>query len=125
MPAIRHAGVQAVAEEIVHLVDIDRAGEHARHDSRGGVAGLFAQQGHYVPRLHVPVVPQHVADLAFQQETVGKQLVARHAGQFDVLDGMAKRPVAQIVQSAAARKISAFSGLIAAWKRSSCASRFR
>ncbi len=104
MPAVRHAGVQAVAEQVVHLVDVDRPGEHARQDPRGRVAGLLAQEGHDLPRLHVPVVPQHVADLAFQQKAVGKQLVARHAGQLDVLDRMAKRPVAQVVQQGGGQK---------------------
>ena len=33
------------------------------YDPRGRVARLFAQEGHDLPRLHVPVVPQHVADL--------------------------------------------------------------
>ena len=32
VPAVGHAGVQAVAEEVVHLVDVDRAGEHAGED---------------------------------------------------------------------------------------------
>ena len=38
------------------------------------------------------------ANLAFQQKAVGEQLVARHAGQLDVFDRMAERPVAQVVQ---------------------------
>ena len=98
VPPVGHAGVQAVAEEIVHLVDVDRAGEHAGEDLAGGVAGLLAQQGDHVARIDVPIVPQHVGDLALQQEAVGEQLVARHARQPDVFDRMAERPVAQVVQ---------------------------
>ena len=41
---------------------------------------------------------QRVGNLAFQQETVGKQLMGRHAGQTDVFDRMAERPMPQVVQ---------------------------
>ena len=98
VPPVGHARVQAVAVEIVHLVDVDRPGEHAGEDSRGLVAGFFAQQGDHVAGIDAPIVPQHVADLALQEKAVGEQLVARHAGQADVFDRMAERPVAQVVQ---------------------------
>ena len=62
------------------------------------VAGLLAQQGHHVAGIDAPIVAQRVANLAFQQKTVGEQLVARHARQADVFDRMAERPMAQIVQ---------------------------
>ncbi len=98
VPAVGHARVKAVAVEIIHFVDVDRAGQHARQDFGGRRAGFFAQQGDHVAGVDAPVVPQHVGDLALQQKTVGEQLVARHARQSEVLDRMAERPVAQIVQ---------------------------
>ena len=68
MPPVGHAGVKAVAVQIVHLVDVDRAGEHSGEDLARRVAGFFAQQGHHVAGIDVPIVPQHVGDLAFQQK---------------------------------------------------------
>ena len=67
-------------------------------DSLPRVARLLGKQRRHVPRLHVPVVAERVGDLAFQQKAVGEQLVRRHAGQGDVFDRVAKRPVAQVVQ---------------------------
>ena len=96
--AIGDAGVQAVAGEIIHLVDVDRPGEHAGQDSRHGVARLVRQQGHHVARIDAPVVAQRVGNFAFEQKTVGEQFVGRHARQTDVFDRMAKRPMPQVVQ---------------------------
>ena len=63
-----------------------------------GIVRLLAQQGDHVAGVDPPIVAQHVADLALQQETVGEQLVGRHARQADVLDRVAERPVPQVVQ---------------------------
>ena len=64
-------------------------------NARGGVARFFAQQGDDVAGIDTPIVPQDVGNFAFQQKTVGKKLVAGHAGQANVFDRMAKRPMAQ------------------------------
>ena len=91
-----------------------------------GVAGLFAQQGDHVAGIDAPVVPQHVGDLAFQQETVGEQLVAGHARQVDVFDRMAERPVAQVVQQRGGNeRLGLLAASTAAANRSSWASCFR
>ena len=96
--AVGHAGVQAVADQVVHLVDVDRPAEHALQDSLPRAARLAGKQRGDVPRLQVPIVAQRVGQLPFQQKAVGEQLVRGHAGQSDVLDGVAERPVAQVVQ---------------------------
>ena len=62
------------------------------------VARLLGEQGHDVARLDAPLVAQRVGDFAFQQKAVGEQLVLRHAGQAQVFDRMAERPVPQVVQ---------------------------
>ena len=98
VPPVGHAGVQAVAEEVVHLVDVDRAGKHAGEDLAGAVAGLLAQQRNHVAGIELPLLAQRIGHLAFQQKAVGEQLVRGHARQVDVFDGMAERPMAQVVQ---------------------------
>ena len=45
VPAVGHARVQAVAVEIVHLVDVDRPGEHAGEDSAGRGRGASRSAG--------------------------------------------------------------------------------
>ena len=104
MPSIGHSRVQAVANEVIHLVDIDGAGKHAGKNSRCGDARLLAQQGHHIARLHVPVVAQYVANLSLQQKAIRKQLMAWDAGQFDVFNRVAKRPVAQVVEESCRQK---------------------
>ncbi len=66
--------------------------------------GFSLKQRDHVARVDAPIVPQHVANLAFQQEAVGEKLVARHARQPDVFDGMAERPMAQVVQQSGGDK---------------------
>ena len=90
--------MQAVAGQVVHLVDVDRPGEHAGQEARFRIARFSRQQGHQVPGLNGPIVAQRVGDFAFQQKAVGEQLVLRHAGQPHVFDRVAKRPMAQVVQ---------------------------
>ncbi len=96
--AIRHAGVQAVAKQVVHLVDVDRTGQQARQQPALGVPRLAREQGHDVAGLNRPVVAQRVGNLAFQKKTVGKQLVLGHASELHVFDRVAKRPMSQVVQ---------------------------
>lgn len=95
---VGHAGMQAVAGQIVHLVDVDRTGKDAGQNARSGPPGLVREQVDHVARIDLPLVAQCVGNVPFEQEAVGKQLVRGNAGQAHVFDRMAKRPVPQVVQ---------------------------
>ena len=95
---VGHAGVKAVAEEIVHLVDVDRAGKHAGQQLARAIAGLLAQQRNHIAGVEPPLPAKRIGQVTLQEEAVGEQLMRRHAGQVNVFDGVAEGPVPQIVQ---------------------------
>ena len=96
--AVRDAGVQTIAHEIVHLVDVDRPREHAPQQPAAAVGGLVGEHLDHVARLDVPLVAQHVGEFPFEQKAVGEQLVAGDLPEADVFDRMAERPVAEVVE---------------------------
>ena len=97
--AVGHAGVQAVAHQVVDLVDVDRPGEHAR------------QQPALRCRSRVPAIRSATSRGSSDQSSRStsaispsvmnrwrKQFVVGHVRQVQVFDRMAERPVADVVQ---------------------------
>ena len=78
--------MQAISDQIVHLVDIDGARQQTLEDSAAALLGFSRKQRHYFTRLQVPLVAKRVGNVAFQQETVGKEFMRRNLGQADVGD---------------------------------------
>ena len=96
--SVRHARMETVPVEIIHLVDIDGTGQHALQQTHPGRPRLAGQQPHNFARRNIPLLPQSVGNLAFQEEAVGEHLVVRYARQTDILNRMAKGPMPQIVK---------------------------
>ena len=60
IPSVRHAAVQAVPIEIVHLVDVDRPGEHPANQSQ---RRRIRPPREHIQNLGGPDVPMAFADL--------------------------------------------------------------
>ena len=67
-------------------------------------------------RLDIPLVSKQVRQFAFQEETVGEQLVAGILPQAQVLDRMTERPVAQAVQHGRNRNVAKHVNLKPGWR---------
>ena len=100
MPAVGHAGVQAVAHQVVDLVDVDRPGEHAAKNRVAlPSARLAGDQRRQRLRLESPIVAQHVGHFAVDDEPLRASCSwSGNLRQAQVFDRMAERPVADVVQ---------------------------
>ena len=99
MPTIGHPAVQAVAAQVVHLVDVDRSRQNRTQQAAIRGIGAGHQNVQHLLGCHTPLRLQHPGErAAIGQELGRKDLVGRQAGQLHVLDRMAIRPVTQVVQ---------------------------
>ena len=98
--AVGNAGVQAVAHQVIDLVDVDRPGEHAAEDARArDVCTLPDTRSATSRGFESPVVAQHVGHFALAMIARGELLRGPgRCGKLQVLDRMAERPVADVVQ---------------------------
>ena len=97
MPAVGNARVEAVTSEVVHLVDVDRAGEQRVQDAAGRIGGRARDEGCDAGRGEAPGPVQHRGRLAAGEDALHERFVPRKPGQPDVLDGMTEGPVADVV----------------------------
>ncbi len=76
IPAVRDPRVQAVAVEVVHLVDVDRPRKQRMHEPHGARIVPTVQYVQYLSRLDVPIFPQDAGQFAVvSQETGGEFLM--------------------------------------------------
>ena len=61
VPAVRHAGVQAVAGQVVHLVNVDRPREQRAEDAAGRIVGGSLDQSGHAGRIEFPAVGEDSA----------------------------------------------------------------
>ena len=64
MPPVRNSRVQTVARKVVHFVDVDGAGEHARQNLLGDARGAPIQDVENLLPFESPLVSQHVGEFA-------------------------------------------------------------
>ena len=102
--AVRHAGVEAVPGEIVHLVDVDGPGEHRCQDPAGGVGRRALDQAGDPCRIEPPVPLEHPAGGTAGEQAADERLVAGNLRQAHVLDGVAVGPVAHVVEQGGGRE---------------------
>ena len=95
--SVGHAGVEAVAAEVVHLVDIDRPREQRVQNPAGRIGGRVDDQGGHAGRIEAPRSGEHGGRFAPGENAVHERLVAWEAGHPHVLDRMAEGPVADVV----------------------------
>ena len=109
--AVRDARRATVAEEVIGLVDVDRAGKNAREEAENGrTAGKFgvgvvrtarrralAQNGANVGRVDVPIGANRRGQLA-EKVRGGGLLVRDKARKFQVFEEMAKGEMSDVVK---------------------------
>ena len=79
--AVGHAGVQAVAHQVVDLVDVERPGEQRREKAGFDVVRAAGNQVGHVLRIERPIVAQGGGDFAFGDEPLCQQFVVRHSSR--------------------------------------------
>ena len=95
--AIGDAGMEAVAGEIVHLVDIDRPGEEGVEEHPGRVGGGPVDEGRDPGWLEPPLRPEDLGGRAGPEDPADERLVAGELRQAHVFEGMAVGPVPDVV----------------------------
>ncbi len=98
MPAVRNAGVQAVAHQIIDFVDVDRPGKHTAKNPLRAVVGPAGDQRCDGVRIEIPVVGQHVGDFAANDEPPREVFVTWKLRKAQIFDRVAERPVADVVK---------------------------
>ena len=98
VPAVGDAGMQAVAGEIVHLVDVDRSREQRLQDAGGGIGGGARDQFRHAGGSEPPVVGEHRGHVTLRDDGGHQRLVPGQLRQPQVLDRVAVGPVAHVVQ---------------------------
>ena len=97
MPAVRNAGVEAVAAEVVHLVDIDRPREQRVQNAARRVGGRAHDEGGHAGRIEAPRFGEHGGRFATGEDVVHECFVPGKPGQPHVFDRMAEGPVADVM----------------------------
>ena len=96
--SVGNPGVKAVAHQIVELVDVDRPREHARQDpfrGRGRRSGKEVENGVW---LDSPIFFETTTELTLHKEARGEFFVPWNSIEPDILNRMAERPMADVVQ---------------------------
>ena len=98
MASIRHAGMQAVAGEVVHFVDVDRPREQRAEDAAGRILCRALDQRGDPAGVEIPAVGQHAARGAVTQQRPHERLMPGQLGQAHVFEWMTVGPVADVMQ---------------------------
>jgi hypothetical protein len=88
---------KAIASEVIHLVDIDWAGEQRVEHAAGRVGGRACDQAGNTRRIETPLLLQNRGWAATSQQVQHERFVLWDVRQSHVFNGMAESPVANIV----------------------------
>ncbi len=97
MPAVGHARVEAVAGEIVHLVDVDRPREERTEQAAGGVGSGAGDEARDAGRGDPPFLLDARGKLPSGEQRMHERFVPRQLREAHVFERMAKGPVADVV----------------------------
>ncbi len=97
MPTVRHSRVEAVAGEVVHLVDVDRPRQKRGEKQSRRIVRLTPDEPAHAVHRDVPLPREHVRQFPLRDEAVNEGLVGREALEPHVLDRMAESPVADVM----------------------------
>ena len=95
--AVAHAAEEAVAQQVVHLVDVELAGDDLGEQPLGGGAAPVEQAADVGGPDAVAVAGEDRLDLGAVEQPAGHLLVVDPAGE-QVLGGVAERRVPEVVE---------------------------
>jgi hypothetical protein len=91
--------MQAVAFQVIHLVDVDRSREDGPHQAQPRRIGPGDEHVEHFRGFDLPFALQDLAEFArWRKELGGECFVRRQVRQHHIFDGMTKRPVAEVVE---------------------------
>ena len=96
--------MKAVAGQIVHLVDVDGAGEEGVEDAARGVGRCARDQPGDACRGDLPLRREHRGDRPRRDQILDKRFVPRHLRETHVLERVTVGPVPDVVDECRGQK---------------------